>query len=290
MKTIPNSRPLHLDDLPKFSSWIPNIFEFNSIQIAKKNVTNILREYGEDKWGALQKQILANPDVTVVDADSLFLGESKPSAYYLGGLYLASSTDVQEAYYRLILNEVLPHIVAAGHLVELGAGYGSQLLKIAALPELSHAGFTAGEYTKTGVDCIKLLAERQSLLHVNAVQCDLNSLNLSSFAIPSRAVFMTCWTMAYLKGFPRSAIEEILRKKPSMVIHVEPIFEHWSNSSLLHLMWKKYVKINDYNQTFMTELKEYETAGAIKIIEERPHVFGPNPLAPVSIVKWVPCE
>lgn len=290
MTVIPNSLPLQLDRLPEYSGWVQYVMGLKPIpKSLEKNAVNVAREFEEDKWGALQKQLLGNVDATVIDADRFVSGESESVAYYQRELYVANSVDVQQAYFELIRREVQALIQTAGHLVELGAGYGSQILKLAALPELKHAGFTAGEYTKAGVGCIELLAARQSL-DVKAVGCDLNSLDLNTHPIPSGAVFLTCWTMAYVKGFPRSAMEEILHKQPSVVIHIEPIIEHWSSNSLLQLIWKKYIQINDYNQTLMTELKSYEADGLIKILEERPSIFGLNPLAPVSIVKWVPCE
>jgi hypothetical protein len=94
--------------------------------------------------------------------------------------------------------------------------------------------------------------------------------------------------MACLKGFSRSTLEEIIRRKPAVVVHIEPIYEHWSDDSLLQTLWKRYFQLNDYNQTMLTALRSYEAEGLIDIVEERRNLFGNNPLAPVSIIKWKP--
>ena len=94
--------------------------------------------------------------------------------------------------------------------------------------------------------------------------------------------------MACLKGFSRSTLDEIIRHQPAAVVHIEPIYEHWSDDSLLHMLWKRYFQLNDYNPSMLTALKSYEAEGLIDIKEERRCLFGNNPLAPVSVVKWTP--
>ena len=215
------------------------------------------------------------------------LKKKRISFYEEGELYVADSITVQNAYFDLIKNELQAIIQTYGHLVELGAGYGSIILKLAALPDFDTIKFTAGELTESGVACMNLMtSEVRDRIEIGL--CDLNNLNLERYAIPQDAVFMTCWTIAYLKDFSRNTLNEIIRHKPSMVIHIEPTFEHWVDDSLLHMLWQRYFIMNDYNQNYLSALRRYEAEGLIRIVEERKNVFGSNPLAPVSIVKWIP--
>ena len=196
---------------------------------------------------------------------------------------------MQKLHFKFIRDETKQTLLKTKHIVELGAGYGTQLLKLAMLPEFKNLKFTAAEYTDSGIDCINLLA-RDLNLRLETGHCDLNNLCLNAFDISEKAVFMTCWTMACVKGFSRNTLLELIRHKPLEVVHIEPIFEHWNADLLLHMLWKRYSQINDYNQSMLTGLKEYEKEGLIEIIEERPNLFGINPLFPASVIKWRPCN
>ncbi len=288
---LPNARPIGLDELPAYSSWIPFLLGLKTLsQSLDKTAENVRREYGQDKWGVLLEKLKTVDNPTVADADRLSAEDSKPVAYYAeGNLYVADLRAVQDAYFEFIRGELQATLGQSGHLVELGAGYGALLFKLAAVPGLQNLGYTAAEYTATGIACMDLLA-RDLNLKLETGYCDLNDLSLQAFNIPENSLFMTCWTMAYLKGFSRSTLNELIRQKPAVVVHIEPIFEHWSDDSLLHMLRRRYFQLNDYNQSMLSALKEYETEGLIEILEERPNLFGNNPLAPVSVIKWKPCD
>ncbi|MGS1118003.1 hypothetical protein [Castellaniella sp. UC4442_H9] len=282
-------RILGLDELPRYTTWIPYLLGLEAFpHTLRKTADSVLREYERNKWGILLGQLRRIKDASIADADRLSSGERRSVSFYAnGGLYVADSDVVQNKYFQLIRDELQTVVGETGHLVELGAGYGALLFKLCSLRGFTRVAYTAGEYTDAGVSCIKLLAANQGLT-VQAGHCDLNDLNLSAFAIPENAIFLTCWAMAYVKGFPRRTMEEIIRRQPAAVVHIEPIYEHWSNDSLLQMLWRRYAELNDYNRSMMTMLRTYEMEGLIEIVDERPSVFGSNPLAPVSIVRWKP--
>lgn len=290
MKHFANALSLKLDELPKYSHWIEYLLGLETVNRSlEKSAESINREYGQDKWGVLfeKLQLLENP--TVVDADRLnnLYTENIIPFYLNKKLLLDKASSVHQYYFELIRKELQPLINKSDHLVELGAGYGSMILKLASLPGFDVATYTAGEYTHTGVGCMDLLASSVRN-RFEAGYCDLNNLNLNNFVIPENAVFLTSWAMAYIKGFPRNTLNEIIKHKPRVVIHIEPIYEHWFEESLLQMLWRRYCQMNCYNQTLLTSLKAFESDGLIKIIEEKQSLFGSNPLAPVSIVKWIP--
>lgn len=290
MKKLVNAQSIEIDELPRYCHWIHYLLGSKSLSRSlDKSAENISREYGVDKWGALLQslQLLDNPVIT--DADR-FVTEDKKIPFYSGGnLFVDEFSVVQNYYFQLILAELKLLIKKSGHLVELGSGYGSIILKLASFSGLDKAKYTAGELTDTGVACMDLLSSPVRN-RFKAGKCDLNDLHLGKFNIPKSAVFMTCWAAAYIKGFSRNTLNEILKHKPMVVIHIEPIYEHWSEDSLLQLLWQRYCQMNDYNQSLLTSLKEFESDGLIEIIEERKSIFGVNPLAPVSIVKWTPVK
>ncbi|MEP6905750.1 MAG: hypothetical protein ABI875_06670 [Gemmatimonadales bacterium] len=46
--------------------------------------------------------------------------------------------------------------------------------------------------------------------------------------------------------------------------------------------------MNDYNTNLVTVLHEQRDRGVIEIVEERPAVFGSNPLLAASVIVWRP--
>jgi hypothetical protein len=50
----------------------------------------------------------------------------------------------------------------------------------------------------------------------------------------------------------------------------------------------RYIEVNDYNTNLVTELHERRDRGVIEIVEERPAVFGSNPLLAASVIVWRP--
>lgn len=288
MKILTEANQITLNELTCYGDWLPYLLGLKSLSKAlDKNPESIVREYNVDKWGTLLKSIklLKYPNIDAVN--SIIIKKEVLPFYFEDNLYTANSKFIYEFQFNLIKNELKKNIRQYGHLVELGAGYGSVILKLADLEEFKDMGFTACEFTDSGVECMKLIASTlNSAIEIG--YCDLSDLTLKQYNIPEDAVFMTCWTMACLKGFSRSTLNEIISHNPSVVIHIEPTFEHWSNNSLLEMLWKRYTQLNDYNQTYLSDLQNYESEGLIKIVEQKKNIFGGNPLFPFSIVKWIP--
>jgi hypothetical protein len=53
-------------------------------------------------------------------------------------------------------------------------------------------------------------------------------------------------------------------------------------------MRRRYIEINGYNTNLATLLHQEQDAGNIRIIEERPNMFGKNPFFSASVIAWKP--
>jgi hypothetical protein len=280
-------KEISLNELPSHSGWIPYLMGLKKLEKnLAKSAESLTREYDIEKWGQVL-ELLKRGGATLDQADALFIKDIEQAYYTHGKLMMAPGHYVHRGYLELLTKELKKEIGDSKHIVELGAGYGSILLKLSRLPWLEHVSFTAGEYAKSGVESIKLLAGGDS--RIKAGRIDLSALDLAELSPSENSIIMTSWTMVCLKGFSEKTLNEILSYKPSMVMHFEPVFEHWEGGTLLEMLWKRYLQLNDYNQSMLTSLKEYEARGLIKIVEERKNVYGINPLMPASIIKWVPC-
>ena len=78
--------------------------------------------------------------------------------------------------------------------------------------------------------------------------------------------------------------------RPKAVVHVEPCYEHYPADSLLGMLRRRYVELNDYNRNLVSALRGLERAGELRVIAEQPALFGRNPLFPVSVIAWQPAR
>jgi hypothetical protein len=72
------------------------------------------------------------------------------------------------------------------------------------------------------------------------------------------------------------------------VVHVEPVYEHCDESTLLGLLRGCYIQANGYIRNLVTILHDHEARGSLEIIAESSPAFGPNPLLAASVIAWVP--
>jgi len=106
--------------------------------------------------------------------------------------------------------------------------------------------------------------------------------------IPPGAVIYTSYAAQYVPRLSSSFVDQLALFSPSVVIHIEPCYEHCEGKTLLGLIRQRYIEVNDYNTNLVTVLHEQRDRDDIEILEERPAVFGSNPLLAASVIVWRP--
>ena len=281
---------LSISELPKYSDWPSLLLGLkDSGRSFDKSKDSILREYNIDKWGKLLEYLESNPESSIYDCDRFFLGNDQTAPYYSNNdLYLNSSYIIHSEYFELVKSTLSRYLDVASHIVDIGSGYGSIPFRLFEDNRFKRMTYSLLEYTQSGLKCMNRLKLNYP---TNACidKCDFNFLDLSNLNIPSGSLFYTSWVVACLDCYPRDSLLEIISCNPSYVVHFEPIYQHWNDSSLLHLLWKKYLKLNNYNQSILPDLESYQEEGLIELINVDHSVFASNPLCPTSIIVWRPC-
>lgn len=248
-----------------------------------------MREYDIDKWGTLLHQISGNKISGLAAANRLFLGDSSDTLCYVRDqLLTGSALEFHDFYINSIYEFINSFNLQNLSLVELGAGYGAIILQLIKLTRDHSVKHFAGELANSGINCLQRLVEIEGL-NCTGFKFDFNQPSFSAVDVPHGSVLFTCMSLPYITGFPHQLLSKILDIKPQLVIHVEPVFQHWSDQSLLHMLWKKYSILNNYNISFYSDLVSYDNRGLLSIIEDRPSFLGSNPLFPVSFIAWKPC-
>lgn len=284
MNTI--STPLELNELPKYSSWPKRLLGLEPFDPKKKTKEEIDREYNTDKWGLLLSALKNDSEVWDLDrADSFFLGDASIPISIGDALYLTHPRVGRHSFIREILSRLTPFLPTHS-LVELGAGFGSVLLRIAMSPEFRNAAIFGAEYTQNGVAAMRELVKLHKL-QVKLGECDFTARQMTTMQIPTGSLVYTCMAVPCVPQLPEYFVDNILDLRPSMVVHFEPCVEHYDNS-VLGLLRQRYIRLNDYNTNLRRLLADREEKGEIIIIREEKAFFGENPLLPCSFIAWKP--
>jgi len=225
--------------------------------------------------------------LTLAAADALVHGTDTRVLYSDGDELLEATVSEAHNRYRDVVAGAIARYVPASAIAELGAGFGSVVLNLARRPELASMQFFAAELTESGTRMISALSAAEDVI-IHTGRCDLTGAPITDMPIPPGAVIYTSYAAQYVPLLSSTFVEQLALFAPSAVIHIEPCHEHCEEKTLLGLMRRRYIEVNDYNTNLVTVLHEQRDRGVIEILEERPAVFGTNPLLAASVIVWRP--
>jgi len=280
-----------INDLPKHSEWPERLLGIEEFNVRDKSHDEVVREYNTDKWGELLSKISMIKDPSVSNADKIVYQENEGALlpYWNGSNFvLDTEENTIKQHFDIYSNILKKYVKNASGLCELGAGYGRFILNFAKAQFNNNLDIFAGELTETGQELIKILSKNMGL-DISVGFCDFRSQSFENLKLMSEMVIYTSYSVHYVPELRDDFPDFLLTAKPKMVVHFEPCFEHYDESTLHGLMCRKYIKMNDYNTNLLTILKKAEKAGRIEIIEEKKNVIGSNPFLPISIIAWRGC-
>lgn len=283
-------RQYTIDDLPRFSPWPARLLGVEQWEVRRKTPEAVLREYDGDKWGRILSSIeQAERPVTLDEVDRRELDLPVPALAWVRDAFVLMSYPEAHGIYMRMVAETLSAYTPASAVAELGCGYGSIVLKLARSAEFEGVPFYAADYTGSGVAAAQQLAATEGL-SVQFGRCDFARPDLTDLDLPEGAVIFTSFATPYVPDMPEHFVEALLARRPKAVVHFEPLYEHADPGTLLGMMRRRYLEVNDYNRNLMTLLRTFHDRGTIRIEREEPAVFGSNPLLSASVVVWRPAE
>jgi hypothetical protein len=277
-----------LDDLPRYSPWPGRLLAPDPHPVAQKTEAEVMREFDRDKWGELLERGREDLSFGLSAAESY---EGDPDLtlplYDRGRLSvvpLRYARDRAVEVYASVLGE---YASEASALVELGAGYGSKLLRLAAMPSFANLPLYAAELTPRGRELIALLAQRERR-EVTVGACNFRDATLSLGDVAPGALVFTSFAAHYVPELSMQFVESIARLKPAVVVHFEPCIEHFESDTLHDLLCRSYMLRNDYNRNLAGLLELAAKNNKISVSRVERKVFGLNPLLPMSVIAWSP--
>jgi hypothetical protein len=275
-----------IDDLPLYSNWPAKLLGLEPCPMRKKTSKQVSREFEEEKWGALLKWVKSqNRPLSISELNEYHFLGSNNTLCYEDGKFKPSTIEQSQSKYISIIEDTIKNYLPASAIVEFGAGYGNIILNLIERKYFGDIKFIAGELTNSGKEIIDLLHNNKHI-NLDVGICDFSKPSLTELTIPENAIIFTSYACHYIPKYQPSFIEAFRQFKPRVVIHLEPFYEHCDDSTLLGLMRRRYIEVNDYNTNLLSILKDQEVNGIIKIVQEKPNDYGFHPLLVNSICAW----
>jgi hypothetical protein len=277
-----------LDQLAAYSPWPARLLGVAPWEQRTKTPTEIIREFEQQTWGPLWQQVQDQSHPVALSTINSWIHDSTRLEFCSRGpeYILLTHPEANQVWLELLERTIKPWLPAPG-LVELGCGYGNVLLSLAKRFNQDAGQIVGGEYTQSGVNLLSYLAKQENLT-VQSGRCDLGAPGLTSLNLPPDSVIYTSYATPYVRHFTARFVEDLCAFRPRVVCHFEPCYEHTNDDSIIGLMRRRYIEVNDYNRNLVTILETAQRDGRIQIITQEPNVFGLNALLPASLIAWKP--
>ncbi len=184
----------------------------------------------------------------------------------------------QNMLYSIVRELGYKYLTKAKDIYEFGCGTGHNLLEIQKINKTAKLhGF---DWTKSSNAIVKKLG-------FDSKNFDFFEPDFSIGLQPDSAVY----TVAALEQVGtrfEQFLKYLLRNKPSVVVHIEPIPELLDKNNLLDYLSIKYMEKRKYLTGYLDTLRIMEKNGIIKILEARRSGIGSMFIDGYSIIVWKP--
>lgn len=284
--TSHTSRVIPLDELPRWSPWPGRLLQLTEWAGRDRTVAQVEKEYNQDKYLRCLEFLKSNPGATCDDVRAFELTVATPSicVSQKNILYELPAKNIMPVNTMALLDTLSPLVETADIVVELGCGYGHNLWELR--KNFPNKKFFGGEYSENAVALSAMLYKDCPNLTVEPFNFYDDTYPILERCAPGKNVLL----------FTRHAIEQLptalkvfttLTKyfdRLQTVVHMEVALENFGES-LLDLLRKRYVEVNDYNRDIVGLLK---SRSDITLVRNDPDEFGLNPFNPSSVLVWTP--
>jgi hypothetical protein len=109
-----------------------------------------------------------------------------------------------------------------------------------------------------------------------------------SMEVPPKSGFLTVAALEQIGSRFEEFLQFVLKKKPSICVHLEPIDELLDQSNLIDHLSTLYFRKRDYLAGFLPKLRKLQDEGKIKILKEQRTYTGSFFIEGHSLIVWHP--
>ena len=192
-------------------------------------------------------------------------------------VYGKSKNYEQEMLYTLVDNLGIKYLSKAKDVYEFGCGTGHNLWRIKDInPKAKLHGF---DWAKSSNKIIQSMGfDGQNFDYFKPANIKLEK---------GSAVF-TVASLEQVGTNYKKFVSYLLKNKPSIVVHIEPMPEYLDSSKLLDYLSIQYMAKRKYLKGYPTYLESLEKKGKLKILEARRSGIGSMFIDGYSILIWKP--
>ena len=175
----------------------------------------------------------------------------------------------------------------AASIYEFGCGTGHNLLRANEVnPEAKLIGL---DWTKASQKIIKKIADSGIVKSIAGYNFDFFKPNAKIKLDKGSAIYTVAALEQVGSGY-KKFISYLLKNKPEICIHVEPIAELLDESSLIDNLSIKYFRKRNYLNGYLDYLKKLVAEGKVEIIDARRTRIGSMFIEGYSIIVWKPLK
>ncbi len=257
----------------------------------------IEREYGQEKWPEIERLVdevaadegdFARLVYEVVRRERYSIGPLESTEAIFGGVRThVPAAVIRGGYQALIVDTLLKHCTPETDLVvELGSGWGRNLLLTWLAGGPASARYVAAEYTEAGRRVAARLAALEPGLDLASVPFDYKAPDLRPIGTGRHALVFTAHSIEQIACLPDAMTAEVRRLAQEVTcVHFEPVgwqFREYKaeGSSEGH------AAANDYNANLAELLRRRAKEGELEVLEVIPEAVGMNPANATTVVVW----
>jgi hypothetical protein len=250
------------------------------------------REYGREKWPAVDAILddvlarlgqRASMPRALAEVDRAARRAARPSPA-LSEAELAAGAAVVRS---LAVESLVGAADGADLVIELGAGWGYNVLQAAVAGGPLDALYVAAELTPAGRRVAERLAALPGAPRFLALPYDHRRAQLGGLPPARRAAVLTCHSVEQVPALPEETIGRVAAIADEVVcVHLEPV--GWQEGlGPAPLVAREYAERNDYNRDLLPVLRRLAARGAIRLEHvEVPRVAWLKPQSAGCLVRW----
>ena len=264
-----------------------------------RNAEWIEREYGREKWPEIERWIEAaitdDPDgglgriVGAVARRERRIGAPLDAydSVYAGQPATGPVAAIAGAHQGLVVDAVVDACTPdTGLVLELGSGWGRNLLLCWLAGAPAGARYVAAEYTEAGRRASERLAALDPRVRFSSLPFDYRAADFSSLEPVEHAVVYSVHSVEQVDRVPVETIDAVRGLAQRVTcLHFEPVGWQLGDGERTGSS-AGYAEKHDYNRNLVELLRGEAAEGRLRIDAELPEVLGLNPRNATTVVAW----
>ena len=196
---------------------------------------------------------------------------------------IPKDSSFEHNYFRLLQQHLFDtYFKKYNNFYEFGSGTGLTALSLANnFPEKK---VFATDFVKSSVQIIKTIAKHYNK-KIYAEIFDIKKPNYK-YEIKDKSLIFTLGAIEQVKDDYKDFIDYILKKKPKLVINMEPYKEAFDLKNHMDLLSYAFIEKRKYANNFLPYLKELEKKKKIKILKIKRTYFGGIMMESYNYIVW----